>query len=96
MDREGRAGQKHRRAIIDSVKSGEISREDARQQLQQLSEASREAIRNNPDNEPIIQAMCECKLTHFENVRAILDEAQQATWDEWVASLEGPCFSDGT
>ena len=90
------AANEQRQAIIDALQGGNITREEAREQLRELSESTREAIRNNPDNEPFKEALCACKLTHFDNVRAFLDETQKATWDAWVASLEGGCFgSDG-
>ena len=85
-----------RQGIKEAVQNGDLSREEAREQLHELSESTREAIRNNPDNEPFKEALCACKLAHFDNVRDILDETQQATWDAWVASLESGCFgSDG-
>ena len=86
------AANEQRQAIKDAVESGEITRDEAREQLRALSENTREAIRNNPDNESFREALCACKLAHFDNVRAILDETQQVTWDAWVGSLEGECF----
>lgn len=87
------AANAHRQAIMDAVRNGTIAtREEARRKLRELSESTREAIRNNPDNEPFKEALCACKLAHFDNVQAVLDETQQATWDAWVASLEGGCF----
>ena len=87
------AANEQRQAIIDALQNGDITNEEAKEQLRELSENTREAIRNNPDNEPFKEALCACKLTHFDNVRAVLDETQQATWDAWVGSLEGGCFN---
>jgi len=85
-----------RQAIMDEVRNGDITTEEAREQLRELSESTRKAIRNNPDNQSFKEALCACKAAHFDNVRALLDETQQATWDVWVASLEGDCSgSDG-
>ena len=86
------ATNEQRQTIMDAVRNGDITREEAREQLRELSESTREAIRNNPDNAPFKEALCACKLAHFDNVRAVLDETQQADWDEWVAGLEGECF----
>lgn len=83
-----------RQAILESLRNGDITREEARQQLQALSQATREAIRNNPANAPFLQAICDSKLALFDNIRSVLNDSQQAQWDEWVASLEGPCFGD--
>lgn len=91
------AANEERQAIKEAVQNGDLTPEDARKQLRELSKSTRETIRNNPDNEPFKEALCACKLVLFDNVRAILDEkTQQSKWDEWVASLEGDCFgSDG-
>lgn len=86
------AANEQRLAILEAMRSGDITREEAKQQLQELSAATREAIRNNPASAPFLQAICDSKLALFDNIRAILNESQQAQWDEWVASLEGPCF----
>ena len=82
------------RALVESLRNGEIDRAEAREQLKELNQRAREAIREDPDNLDQLVALCECKLTLFDNFRAILDEEQQEAWDEWVAGLEGPCFSD--
>lgn len=81
-----------RRAIIDELRNGQIDRDKAREQLRALNEITRKAIQNNPESQTASQAMCDCKLTLLDNVRAILNGAQPAAWDEWVAGLEGPCF----
>jgi Spy/CpxP family protein refolding chaperone len=81
-----------RQAILESLRNGEITREEAKQQLRALSQETREAIRNNPANEPFLQAICDSKLALFDNIRSVLNDSQQAEWDEWVAGLEGPCF----
>jgi len=88
------AANEQRQAIVDAVQDGSMTREEARPLLRELSESTREAIRNNPDNEPFKEALCACKLTHFDNVRALLNETQQATWDAWVATLEGECHGN--
>jgi len=82
------------RAIIESLRNGEIDRAEAWEQLRELNQRAREAIRKDPDNLDQLVALCECKLTLFDNIRTILDEEQQGIWDDWVAGLEGPCFSD--
>ena len=84
-----------RQEILDKVRSGGLSREDARAQLTDLSEETRAAIKNNPESLEIRQELCECKGIHFDNVREVLVGDQQISWDEWVAGLEGACFGDG-
>ncbi len=81
-----------RKAILQALRNGEITREEAKEQLKQLSEATCEAIRNNPASEPFLRAICECRLRLFDNIRSVLNEDQQARWNQWVSSLDGPCF----
>ncbi len=81
-----------RQVIIDAMKAGEITREEARAQLHELSTAKREAVANNPESAPLLQAICDAKLALFADVRALLDETQATAWDEWVTELDGPCF----
>lgn len=83
-----------RRAILEALRSGELTREETRAQLQELIERTREAIENNPENAAIQEALCACKLAHFEAIRALLTSEQQAVWDAWVAELDGPCFDE--
>lgn len=82
----------NRHAILDALKNGDITREEADAQLQALNESTRQAIQENPENLPLLEAICSAKLELFDNVRALLDETQAATWDDWVAGLEDPCF----
>lgn len=83
-----------RQAILDALHNGDLTREEAHAKLQDLIERTREALGSNPDNAATQEALCECKLGHFEAIRAVLTPEQQAVWDEWVAGLEGPCFED--
>ena len=82
-----------RQAILDDLSAGVITEEEARELLRELSEATRQAIRDNPDNEPFLQAICNARQELFAAIRMILDEGQQIVFDDWVAGLEGDCFS---
>ena len=88
------AANAERSAIVDSVHSGVITREAAMGLIRTLNEATREAITNNPDSAAPLQAMCDCKFALIDNVGLILDETQQAAWDEWLAGRTGGCFEN--
>jgi len=81
-----------RRSIMDAVHNGEMTREEAREQLHAISERTHDAIRDNPDNEPYLQQICDSRQTLIDQIRSILDDGQAATWDEWVSGLDGGCF----
>jgi Spy/CpxP family protein refolding chaperone len=80
-----------RRAIKARVEAGEISREEARELLRELNARTREAIRNNPANEPFLQAICDSRIELFAAIRQVLDDDQQALWDSWISGLPGDC-----
>lgn len=80
-----------RRAIMQNVKDSVITRAEAREQLRELNADTREALQNNPARAEAREAMCECLLALYANIRATLTEEQQAIWDEWVAGQDLPC-----
>ena len=88
-----RANQERMR-IVEAVRNGELDPDEAREMLRRLSQATREAIRSNPENAPYLAALCEAKRELFADIRAVLDDAQRATWDDWVVRLTGPCLGD--
>ncbi|MGH7493526.1 MAG: hypothetical protein ACREOO_14205 [bacterium] len=81
------AANAQRRAVLDSVRNGELTREEAHARLKTINDSTRQAIRDNPDNAPFLQTLCDCRNTLFAGIRALLTEAQQTQWDEWVAGL---------
>lgn len=81
------AANAQRRAVLDSVRSGELTREQAHERIKAINASTRAAIESNPANAPLLQALCDCRNTLFAAVRALLTEEQQAGWDEWVSNL---------
>ena len=81
-----------RREILDEMRNGTITREEAKEQLKAFSQSKREAIANNPESAPHIEAICSAKVALFESIRTRFDGSQQSGWDDWVAGLEGICF----
>lgn len=67
----------------------EITEEQARQQLFALGQRMREAIRNNPANEPFLQAIRDSMQQFFDQIRSILSSEQQ---ELWVENPTGRCF----
>jgi hypothetical protein len=90
------AANVRRAEIIAAYRAGDITREEAARQLYELSVRTREAIRNNPDNEPFLQALCDSRIALFEEIRSILNDEQRETWDAWLAGLPGSCLGANT
>jgi len=82
-----------RRAIVESYGAGEITREEAEQQMRELNARTRAAIRNNPANEEFLRQICEGRRALFEDIRSILSGTQVAEWDNWVAGLDNDCIN---
>jgi len=86
------AANAKRMEIIASYKAGEITGEEAKRLLHELSVRTREAIRSNPDNEPLFEALCKSRIKLFEEIRSILTDEQREKWDEWLGGLPGRCL----
>jgi hypothetical protein len=80
-----------RMAILQAYDDGEITREEAEVQIRELSQATREAIRNDPENAQFKDAICLCRSETIDAIRAILDTEQQGVWDSWVAGHSPGC-----
>lgn len=80
-----------KRLIIQQVRDGLITREQAMLMIRALNQAAREQIRNNPDVQAIQVEICNCKLTLFDSIASILTGDQLIIWNQWVANLQGPC-----
>ncbi len=84
-----------RRAIKTAFEEGEITRSEAEEQIRALNEAKRTQLREAAESLGTPEAVCACKQTLLDSISGILDaESQQPAFDEWVAGLQGPCFTD--
>ncbi|KAA3655600.1 MAG: hypothetical protein DWQ10_17110 [Calditrichaeota bacterium] len=82
-----------RQAIVDSMRAGVITHREAFTEMMSIFKAKHELIKELADQLGLREAMCECKITMFDNIAAILDETQKAIFDEWYAKQWGPCFT---
>lgn len=82
-----------RKEIMDKLKNGDITEEEAEVLLQELNEKTRQLIEENPDNEQILQAICSCNETHYQEVASILSADQLAMWDQWHSQRPNPCIN---
>ncbi|MBM4176702.1 MAG: hypothetical protein FJ213_11110 [Ignavibacteria bacterium] len=88
------AANEKRREILAKVKSGEITREQAKGLIKQLNIRTKELIQADPDVQAAQAAICRCKITLLNNIGSILTERQLVIWNEWIDGLRGPCFRD--
>ena len=76
-----------RRTIMEQVKNGEITREEAKRQLNQLNMKVREAIRTHPINEEVRLGLIACNEEFFDSIADLLTEEQLVIWKRFLDSL---------
>jgi hypothetical protein len=81
-----------RKAILDQVKAGTLTREEAAAKIRDLNQATRDKIRANPASQAIKTSMCAERDKLFTGVKAILQDDQITKWDTWIAKLKDPCI----
>ena len=80
-----------RRAIMDDVKSGKITRDQAAARIKDLNQATRDLIKNNPASQAIKVLMCAERDRLFAGVSAVLQGDQITKWNDWIAKIPDPC-----
>lgn len=81
-----------RKAVVDSYKSGSITREDAMSQLKVIGAAAKEALKANNFRNLACEAMKLCRKSLLDKIGAILEGEQLTKWNEWLAKLpDKPC-----
>ncbi len=81
-----------RAEIITSFRNGEITREEARLQLDTLNASTRETIQNSDTHKAFEEVMCECFNTMLTSIEEILDDTQLELWKTWLETSEHPCL----
>ena len=71
-----------RREIIQKMRDGEITRQQAIRQLRELNKRFREATR--PMHERFMQAVKNCHESMISSILEILDEEQKAMFIQWL------------
>ena len=84
------------KAIRDQVKAGNLTRNEAHEEIKLINEAVREEIENCEDCIEAREAICACNTTLFESIGTELNltEEQPEIWNEWLSEHPRPC-SDG-
>ena len=80
-----------RRAIMDQVKSGTITRDSAATLIKNLNQGTRDLIKNNPASQSIKVLMCAERAKLFAGIVAVLQGDQITKWNAWIANIPNPC-----
>lgn len=77
-----------RRAIMESLKAGEITREQAWQALKELREQTRQEMETNEDIVAAREGIKDCHDALLENIKSILTPKQLAIWNKFFGIKE--------
>ncbi|MBX3042795.1 MAG: hypothetical protein KIT33_12840 [Candidatus Kapabacteria bacterium] len=77
-----------RREIMQQVKSGDITREQAQRLINQLNQKVREAMINNPALVEIREGLKDCRDELFDAIAELLNEEQLEIWERFLNSLK--------
>ncbi len=88
-----KAANEARKAILDQVKAGTLSRADAKKQLDELNKATRDKIANNSASLEVKKKMCTERDNLFNAIVLILtpNADQLKKWNDAVAKFPNPC-----
>jgi len=80
-----------RKAIMDDLKAGKITRMEAALKLKELNEKVKKEIAANPANENIKKEMCELGNSLFTKIKSILNSEQSEKWEQMIKRIKRPC-----
>lgn len=86
-----KAANIERKAILDQVKAGTITREEAKTALKALNEETRDKIKNNPATQTIKASMCALRTVLFNDIASILTPDQLIKWNNFSSKIPNPC-----
>lgn len=80
-----------RKLIVDSLKAGQITRDQASADLRALNQTTRNLIDNNPASQTIKSEMCAERDKLFAGIAAVLQGDQITKWNDWISRIKNPC-----
>ncbi|MBU1100178.1 MAG: hypothetical protein KKA84_07215 [Bacteroidetes bacterium] len=84
-------GREQRQAIVQQVKDGTITREEAKPLFEALGEEIRGMMDANEAAQTIKAEMCAAAETLFVNITSLFTEEQLELWNQWIADHPSPC-----
>lgn len=86
-----KAANEARKLIVEDVRAGKVTRQEAAEKIKVLNERTKTAIANNPASVAIKRQMCAVRTTLFSNIALILTPDQLTKWDEFSSKIPNPC-----
>ena len=80
-----------RKAIVDKVKAGTLTREEAKPLLDALNKKTRNDIANNPASLAVKKKICDAKADLISKIGSILSADQRIKWNDKISKIPDPC-----
>ena len=86
-----KAANESRKAILEQVKAGTMTREAAKTALKDLNDKTREQIKNNHATQTVKASMCALRTPLFNGIKGILIGDQVTKWNAFSLLIPNPC-----
>ena len=86
-----KAANEARKLIVEDVKAGKITRQEAAAKLKALNEDTRKKINDNPASQTIKTSMCALRSTLFTDIAGKLIGDQVTKWTDFSSKIPNPC-----
>lgn len=86
-----KAANENRKVILDDLKNGLITRQQANEKIKKLNLETREKIKNNPESIRIRDLICKLNKKLMDDIKALLNAEQIEKWEQMTKRIQFPC-----
>ncbi len=86
-----KAANEKRKVIMDDLKNGVITRQQANEKLRILNTETRQQIKDNPASIRITNQICQLNKKLMEDIKALLTPEQVVKWEQMTKRIQFPC-----
>ncbi|GEM_PF-882186 len=80
-----------RKLIVEDIKAGKLTREEAATKLKKLNDETRDKIKNNSKTVEVKTKMCDAKGKLFVEIEKIFTPDQLGKWKTTISKFPNPC-----
>ncbi len=86
-----KAANEKRKAIMEDLRNGVITRQQANEKLRILNNETKQKIKDNPASIRITNQICQLNKKLMEDIKALLTSEQVVKWDQMTKRIQFPC-----
>ncbi|MFA5803268.1 MAG: hypothetical protein WC879_01370 [Melioribacteraceae bacterium] len=86
-----KAANEARKLIVEDVKAGKITRQEAAAKLKALNEDTRKKINDNPATQTVKASMCTLRKNLINSITGMFTGDQLIKWKAFVLLISNPC-----